>query len=75
MKKTKLFRSGGSYAVRIPRSWVPASGEVVLRREGKRIIITEEGEDLRELAHRFAEDGLIELTRPEQPETPKAREF
>jgi len=47
----------------------------VLRREGKRIIITEEGEDLRELAHRFAEDGLIELMRPEQPETPKAREF
>lgn len=75
MKKAKLFRSGGSYAVRIPKSWVPPSGEVVLRREGKRIIMTEEGEDLRELAHRFAADGVIELKRSPQPETPKAREL
>lgn len=70
IKKTKLFRSGGSYAVRIPNSWVPASKEVVLRREGARIIITEDGEDVRELARRFAADGLIDFERPNQPTTP-----
>ncbi len=75
IKKSKLFRSGGSYAVRIPKSWVPASGEVVLRREGKRIIITEEGEDLRELARRFADDGLIEFERASQPITPDTRKW
>lgn len=67
MKSTKLFKSGGSYAVRIPKAWVPKSGRVVLRKEANRIVITEEGADIRELAHRFAEDGLLEFERPEQP--------
>jgi len=75
MKKTKLFRSGGSYAVRIPKSWVPASGEVILRREGKRIIITENGGNLRDLAHQFADEGLIEFERSKQPRTPKVKEW
>ena len=75
MKRAKLFRNGGSYAVRIPKSWVPESGEVLIQREGKRIILTEAGEDLRELVHRFAEDGLIDFKRPSQPVTPKAREL
>ena len=75
MKKAKLFRNGGSYAVRIPKSWVPESGEVLIQREGKRIILTEMGEDLRELAHHFAEDGLIDFKRPSQAVTPKAREL
>lgn len=75
MKKAKLFRSGGSYAVRIPKSWVPASGEVVLRREGKRIIMTEEGADIRELAHRFSKDGLIDFKRSPQPATPEAKQW
>jgi len=73
MKTTKLFRSGGSYAVRIPKAWVPESREVVLRREGKRIVISEAGTDLRELAHKFAADGLIEFDRPEQSSTPPAK--
>lgn len=75
MKKTKLFRSGGSYAVRIPKSWVPASGEVVLRREGKRIVITEEGDNVRELARQFSADGLIEFERPCQPTTPEVQSW
>lgn len=73
MKTTKLFRSGGSYAVRIPKAWVPESGEVVLRREGTRIIISAAGSDLRALARDFAEDGLIEFKRPQQPETPPSK--
>lgn len=73
MKTTKLFRSGGSYAVRIPKAWVPASGEVVLRREGKQIIMEEKGRDLRKLGHRFAADGLLDFERIEQAETPPAK--
>ena len=67
MKATKLFKSGGSYAVRLPKAWVPQSGRVVLHREANRIVITEEGADLRELAARFAEDGRIDFERPAQP--------
>jgi len=59
--------------VRIPKAWVPASGEVVLRREGKRIIISEAAGDLRALARGFAEDGLIEFKRPAQPATPPTK--
>jgi virulence-associated protein VagC len=73
MKTTKLFRSGGSYAVRIPKAWVPKSREVVLRREGKRIVIAEAGSDLRDLARDFAEDGMIEFSRPAQPKTPPSK--
>jgi virulence-associated protein VagC len=72
MKVKKLFRSGGSYAVRIPKSWVPRSHEVILRREGDRIVITEAGCELRELAQSFAEDGFIDFSRPEQPQAPDA---
>ena len=72
-RKARLFRSGGSYAVRIPKAWVPASVRVEMRLEGRSIIITEEGESLRELAHRFAKDGLIEFERPIQPSTPEGK--
>lgn len=75
MKLTKLFRSGGSYAVRIPKSWVPASHEVVLRREGDQIVISEAGRDLRDLARSFAEDGLIDFSRSEQPKSPPVRQL
>jgi len=75
IKRTRLFRSGGSYAVRIPREWVPTSERVIVRREGRSIIISEEGDDLRALAHRFAQDGLIEFTRPPQPVTPPRTEL
>jgi virulence-associated protein VagC len=73
MKTTKLFRSGGSYAVRIPKAWVPKSREVILRREGRRIVISEAGSDLRDLARDFAKDGLIEFNRPAQPKTPPSK--
>ncbi len=75
MKKMRLFRTGGSYAVRIPKAWVPASGRVVMRREANRIIITEDGGDLRELALSFAADGMIDFDRPTQPETPPVKSW
>jgi virulence-associated protein VagC len=74
MKRAKLFRSGGSWAVRIPREWVPESGRVVLTRENGRIIVEEEGGDLRALARRFAEEGRCAYPRPSQPKTPAIRE-
>ncbi len=73
MRKARLFRSGGSYAVRIPKAWVPASGCVILRREAGRIVITEEGGDLYVLAKRFADDGLIDFERPGQPGAPPSK--
>lgn len=76
MKRTKLFKSGGSYAVRIPREWVPPTGRVILRREADRIVISEDRtDDLRELAARFAQDGLLDFTRPEQPPAAPAKEL
>jgi virulence-associated protein VagC len=75
MKSTKVFRSGGSYAVRLPKAWVPPSGRVVLRREANRIIITEEGADFRELATQFAKDGPLDFERPSQPLTDPVKEL
>ena len=69
----KLFRTGGSIAIRIPKDWVPATNRVTIRKEGRSIIITEEGEDLIELARAFAKDGRIEFDRPPQPRAPEAR--
>jgi len=74
-RRARLFRSGGSWAVRIPKAWVPESGRVVLRREGRRIIMTEEGENLRELARKFSADGQIEMKRAEQPFMPKRKKL
>ena len=68
MKSTKVFKTGGSYAVRLPKAWVPKSGKVVLHRENNRIIITEPGANLHELALQFAAEGPIEYGRSPQPQ-------
>ncbi|MEP2774723.1 MAG: hypothetical protein ABJQ29_05810 [Luteolibacter sp.] len=39
--KTKVFKSGNSLAVRLPKSMEIACGSVSIHREGKRIIIEE----------------------------------
>ena len=56
--------------MRIPREWVPESGRVFLTRENGRIILEEEGSELRALARRFAEEGPLDWKRPHQPKTP-----
>lgn len=73
--RTKLFKSGGSWAVRIPKDWVPRSTTVEISREGNRIVVTEPSDKLRAMAASFAEDGLIEFERPKQPLTPDARQL
>jgi len=38
--KAKLFKTGGSQAVRLPRAYrFPGQTEVVIRREGKRVVL------------------------------------
>jgi len=41
--KTKVFKSGNSLAVRLPKGMEMACGPVSIRREGQRIVIEEEG--------------------------------
>ena len=53
--------------MRLPKAWVPKSGKVVLHREANRIIITEQGADLRQIAADFSDDGIIAFERPTQP--------
>ena len=39
--KTKVFKSGNSLAVRLPRGYELPCGEVNIRREGRRVVIEE----------------------------------
>jgi virulence-associated protein VagC len=39
--KTKVFKSGNSLAVRLPRGFELPCGEVNIRREGRRVVIEE----------------------------------
>ncbi|GMT47214.1 MAG: antitoxin [bacterium] len=39
MTKTKVFKSGNSQAVRIPKKYRIKSGEVLIKKEGKKLII------------------------------------
>lgn len=73
MKKAKLFKSGGSLAVRLPKSWVRGGEVVTLSKQGDSIIITPENNTLLSLAEKFRKNGVIEFERPEQPKTPPAK--
>ena len=73
--KSRLFKTGGSYAVRIPKDWLPPSEDIILRKEGNRIILTPDESDLRKLAARFAEEGLLDFHRPAQPEADPAKQL
>ncbi len=53
MKKLKLFKSGGSLAVRLPKSWIRGGEVVTLSKQGDSIIITPENNTLLSLMHRF----------------------
>lgn len=74
MRKTaKLFHSGGSLAVRIPKSWIGDADRVTLTTNGSAIIITPDNRNLLELARHFRKDGPIDFDRPAQPKTPESR--
>jgi antitoxin VapB len=74
--RAKLFQNGGSQAVRLPQSFRFPEGatEVVVRREGNRIIlepVDEWPEDFRALVGAWAED----IPRPPQSKVPKRDPF
>lgn len=73
--KTRIFKTGGSWAVRIPKDWVPRSRIVDISREGNRIVVSVASDNLRALAASFAADGVVELDRPEQPLAPDTKEL
>jgi virulence-associated protein VagC len=75
MKKAKLFKSGGSLAVRLPKSWIRGGEYVQLTRHGESIIITPESNALLSLAEKFRNDGEIAFKRPKQPVTPPAKQL
>ncbi len=75
MKKTKLFKSGGSLAVRLPKSWVRGGEVVTLSKQGDSIMITPENNSLLSIAEKFRKNGVIEAKRPKQPTTPTARKL
>jgi len=75
MKKTKLFKSGGSLAVRLPKSWIRGGDVVTLSKQGDSIIITPDNNTLLSLAEKFRKNGVIEAKRPKQPTTPPAKKL
>lgn len=75
MRKAKLFRSGGSLAVRLPKAWIQGGDVVHLSKQGDSIIITPQNNTLLSLAAKFRKDGVIEFKRPKQPKTPPVEDL
>jgi antitoxin VapB len=75
-QRAKLFQNGGSQAVRLPQScrFPEDATEVVIRREGNRIIlepVDEWSDDFRDLVGAWAED----IPRPVPATAPKRDPF
>lgn len=75
-QRAKLFQNGGSQAVRLPQScrFPEDATEVVVRREGNRIIlepVDEWPDDFRDLIGAWTED----IPRPPPLKTPKRDPF
>ena len=68
-RQAKLFRNGRSQAVRIPREFEFAGKEVVIRKEGDRVVI-EPKRKRKSFAELLASWEPIEEEFPEIPELP-----
>lgn len=75
MKKAKLFKSGGSLAVRLPKSWIRGGDIVHLSKQGDSIVITPENNKLLRMAEKFRKDGVIDFERPRQTKTPTVKDL
>ena len=75
MKKAKLFKSGGSLAVRLPKAWIRGGEYVQLSQDGDSIVITPENNALLSLVKKFRKDGEIEFERLKQPKTPPIKKL
>ena len=54
MKTARLFKTGGSKAVRLPKSWIGDTTEVEMERRGKNIILRPKQSDLWRVAEECA---------------------
>ena len=81
-KTAKLFTNGGSQAVRLPKEFAFEGTEVLISREGNRVILCSKekqakpktiGELMRHIAAAFP--GPSELERPPQPPMPPSPNF
>ena len=70
MKKTKVFMSGNSQAVRLPKEFRIEAPEVYIKREGRRLVlipVEEKWEDLFERLEKdkdLLEDFLLDRNQP-----------
>jgi virulence-associated protein VagC len=63
MKTARLFKTGRSKAVRLPKSWIGDTTEVELERRGKNIILRPKQSDLWQVAEECALIGGPEIKR------------
>jgi antitoxin VapB len=76
MKVAKLFKSGGSQAVRLPKQFRFKGSEVYIEREGVRVVLIPK--EKRPWPRRFFRAVRIadpSFRRPEQPEMPPTKKM
>jgi len=69
MKRARLFRTGRSWAVRLPKAWVGEATEVDMERQGDRIVLTPRSGDPWQVAEECAAYGQAAPRRLPQSET------
>jgi len=69
MKKTRLFKTGRSLAVRLPKAWVEGTTEVILEHQGDSITIRPRPTSLKALAKQCQSLGKTFPDRLPQTET------
>jgi len=69
MKTARLFTTGRSKAVRLPKAWIGETTEVEMERDGDAIIIRPKQSDLWQVAEECAEYGEPTTIRVPQTKT------
>jgi len=75
MTTAKLFKHGGSQAVRLPKAFRFKGTEVIIEKRGNAVVLkpkaTTVGDIIRELQEKFPDaDGFPEIERPKKHERP-----
>ncbi len=72
-RRARLFKNGRSQAVRIPREFELPAGEVVIRKEGRRLIIepAPKRQSLLDVLAQFAKEGPL----PESDRFPRLTDY
>jgi antitoxin VapB len=80
IQTAKLFKHGGSQAVRLPKDFRLPGNEVRVRRLGRGVLLEPMERSVEDIKAIFAEidrlggDGFLPEGRPEQPPIPPARD-